>query len=94
VLNSKPNPLIVDSADDMKELLRHVFYKLPWIPTGVLTYFVSEKVARIDIDRQIVQDLEAGEVGSGLTQVLKDIHAPTMLTWGDKDELIDISCGQ
>lgn len=58
-----------------------------------MTYFVSEKVRRLPLDRKIAEDLEHDVFGA-LEQVLGRITSRTMVVWGDKDELIDISCGQ
>ncbi|MFO7963209.1 MAG: alpha/beta hydrolase [Desulfobacterales bacterium] len=84
------NPLLIETPEQYDSMLEFVFVRPPAIPGPVKKYLIKNAMAAKDFNEKIMGDL-AGENYS-LEGDLADIKAHTLILWGDKDRLIDVSC--
>lgn len=87
--NGQANPLLVDSAEDFQRLLDFVFVEPPDLPERVKGYLAERAVASSASNRRIFQQLVERYIP--LEPELPKIQAPTLLLWGDRDRLLDVS---
>lgn len=89
LINKGFNPLLVHGPEDYDRLLKFVFNKFPYTPAKFTRIYAgiaaSRKVAYEKIYNQLDQDSFV------LEKKLNRITAPTLIIWGDKDRVIDIS---
>lgn len=84
-----PNPLLVDSPEAYHRLLEFVFVKPPYIPGPILKYLTEQAIAHEASNQKVWNDLRAEN--KLLEPDLGLIKAPTLILWGDKDRVIDVS---
>jgi abhydrolase domain-containing protein 6 len=87
--NGQANPLLADSAEDFQRLLDFVFVEPPDLPERVKGYLAERAVASSASNRRIFQQLVERYIP--LEPELPKIQAPTLLLWGDRDRLLDVS---
>jgi pimeloyl-ACP methyl ester carboxylesterase len=88
----EPNPLVASSVDEFDRLIRFVFYKPPEIPGFAKKLLLEEAVRHKASNERIFKQLSA-EIGS-LEPDLPKIKARTLVLWGDKDRVLDVSSVQ
>ncbi len=88
----QPNPLIVGSAEEFDRLLKFVFFKPPDLPDFAKKLLAEEAIKHRASNRRISKQLSA-DFGK-LEPDLPKIKVPTLVLWGDKDRLLDVSCVQ
>lgn len=84
------NPLIADRPGDMRRIMDFVFEEPPYIPGPVLTF-----LGRKNWETKAFSEKIFAEIRADITQLgdrLPDIAVPTLVLWGDRDRLIDVSC--
>lgn len=89
-LEGKPNPLLVNSVEDFDRLIRFSFVNPPYIPWPLKTYFAENSIRNREWNESIFRQIR-GE-GFPLEPLLPKIKAPTLVLWGDQDNIIDKSC--
>jgi pimeloyl-ACP methyl ester carboxylesterase len=92
MLDEGQNPFVLDSHEAYRSWVRFVLERPLPLPPAVERYLADEFIARASLNEKIMDDLLGGE--EELTERLSDIQAPTLVLWGDRDRLIDISAGQ
>jgi pimeloyl-ACP methyl ester carboxylesterase len=90
ISKGEPNPLIVASADEFDRLLKFVFVKPPEIPGLVKKHLVEEAVKHNASNARIAEQM-SGEIGA-LEPDLGKIRVRTLVLWGDRDRVLDVSC--
>ncbi|WP_375739621.1 alpha/beta fold hydrolase [Pseudomonas boanensis] len=85
----KPNPLVVKSAADYDRLLDFVFVTPPPLTTGLKAYLAEQSIANEAHYDLVFQQLMQRYIP--LEPELPKIKAPTLLLWGDKDRVLDVS---
>ncbi len=88
----EPNPLIASSADEFDRLLKFVFFTPPEIPNFAKKLLVEEAAKHKAGNERISKELSR-ELGA-LEPDLPKIKARTLVLWGDKDRVLDISSVQ
>lgn len=86
------NMLEMATLADVDELLACVYHHVPYIPRqfkGLLLADAREHKALLD--RVYWQLVEEG-VRRPRNDRLGEVRAPTLIVWGDRDRLIDVSC--
>ena len=83
------NPLIVNSTEDFDRLMSFVFVKPPYIPDFAKKFLIEEGKKHSAGNKKIFEQL-AAERGS-LEKDLSKIQAQTLVLWGDKDRVLDVS---
>lgn len=85
------NPLLVDSVADYDRLLSFVFVKPPYIPGSIKAHLAEQSVKYRDFNEKVFAEIE---LGGQLEKRMGDIHAKTLIVWGDKDRLIPVANAQ
>lgn len=85
----EPNPLIVNNAADFNEMLNFVFVNQPALPEALKQHFAEQSIANRPLNEKIFSHLRERYIP--LEPELGKIQAPTLLLWGDKDRVLDIS---
>lgn len=88
----EPNPLIVTSIEEFDRLIEFVFFQPPEIPGFAKKLLVEEAVSHKSSNERILKQLSP-ELGA-LEPDLPKIRAGTLVLWGDKDRLLDLSSVQ
>jgi abhydrolase domain-containing protein 6 len=88
----EPNPLIVDSVEGFDRLIKFVFFKPPAIPDFAKKLLVEEAAKHKASNERIAKQFSP-EMGA-LEPDLPKIKARTLVLWGDKDRVLDLSCVQ
>lgn len=83
------NPLVVTRAEDFSQLIDFVFVVPPPMPAKVQHYLGERAVASSDRNGKIFRQLVDRYIP--LEPELPKIQAPTLLLWGDRDRLLDVS---
>ena len=84
------NQLLAHSVDDYDRVLKFVFVKPPFIPGPVKKYFAERAVKNQAFYQKIYTEaLNARPYP--LEPLLEDIKAKTLIIWGDKDRILDVS---
>ena len=83
------NWLLVKSPEDFETLMTHLFVKRPYAPRVVVKYLEQDAIRKCEQNRKIFDDLQKNDFP--LIEQLAKIQAPTLVIWGDHDELVDVS---
>jgi pimeloyl-ACP methyl ester carboxylesterase len=83
----------VRSEADFDAYLDKVFVKKPMIPRPVKTYLIERTARDFEWHNRIRGDIRSGE-DYILNNRISAIAAPTLILWGDKDQLVNIDVGR
>ncbi len=84
------NALLVNTPEDFDRVLKLVFVTPPFIPRPIKNYLASQSVTYRAFTDMIGRQLN--EEKFSLIPDLGKITVKTLILWGDKDRLIDVSC--
>lgn len=87
-LKKGKNPLIVSSNEEYEHLLYLCFEKQPYIPGSVKSYLAGIAIKHRDFNEKVFKEFAQSFV---LEEKMKDISAKTLVLWGDKDKILDVS---
>ncbi len=90
-LDAGDNPFVIDSLEGYDAFMRFVLEKQPPVPAPIRRHMAEVFMGRAEMNAKIMDDLLGGSMD--LTERLPDVDAETLLLWGDRDRLIDISAG-
>lgn len=91
-LDAGDNPFVVDSHEGYEDFVRFVMEKQPPIPAPIRRHLAQEFMERASLNQKIMADLLSGDWD--FTPRLGDVNTESLLIWGDRDRLIDISAGR
>ncbi len=83
------NPLLINSADDFNNMLDFLFVQQPPLPESLKQYLAMRAMASHDFNQKIFSQLRERYVP--LEPELAKIQVPTLLLWGDQDQVLDVS---
>lgn len=83
------NPLLINSADDFNKMLDFLFVQQPPLPESLKQYLAMRAMASHDFNQKIFSQLRERYVP--LEPELAKIQVPTLLLWGDQDQVLDVS---
>ena len=83
------NPLLVRNADDFNNMLDFLFVEKPPLPESLKQYLAQRAMASHDFNQKIFSQLRERYIP--LEPELAKIQVPTLLLWGDKDQVLDVS---
>lgn len=86
------NPFVVREEDEFEPFVRFVVERKPFMPGVVLRAMARDFVARRSMNEKILDELVDDAID--LRERLREIAVPTMVLWGDRDRLIDLSAGK
>jgi abhydrolase domain-containing protein 6 len=92
MLERGENPLLVETPEDFDRMIRFVFVEPPWFP-GIVKKVMARQWAQ---NRSFNEKVFRGIHGEGysLEPDLPAIEARTLILWGDRDRLLDVSCAE
>lgn len=85
----RPNPLVVTRVSDYDRLMDFVFVDPPVLPAPLKRYLADRAIAHQVHYEVVFQQLVQRYIP--LEPELPKIQAPTLLLWGDKDRVLDVS---
>lgn len=88
VFNGKENPLFVQNADDLSQLLDLATEKKPFIPPFLMQYLAQRHADNYELTQKVFEDMSHGEYAN-VAPYLANIKAPTLILWGKEDQIID-----
>lgn len=83
------NPLVLRSVEDFPALLDFVFVQPPPLPGRLRNYLAERSLQRSAFNGMVFQQLRERYIP--LEPELPKISAPTLLLWGDRDRVLDVS---
>ena len=83
------NPLLVRNADDFNNMLDFLFVEKPPLPESLKQYLAERAMASHDFNQKIFSQLRERYIP--LEPELAKIQVPTLLLWGDQDQILDVS---
>lgn len=83
------NPLLVRNADDFSNMLDLLFVEKPPLPGSLKQYLAERAMASHDFNQKIFNQLRERYIP--LEPELAKIQVPTLLLWGDQDQILDVS---
>lgn len=87
--SGQPNPLVVRNAEDYQRMLEFVFVVPPALPGSVKAWLAERSVANQAHYDDVFHQLRERYIP--LEPELPRIEAPTLLLWGDRDRVLDVS---
>ncbi len=85
----EPNPLVARDAESFAKLVAFVFVEPPAMPKNLQRYMAEQASARSEQNDKVFSHLRERYIP--LEPELPKIQAPTLLLWGDKDRVLDVS---
>ncbi|MEO0574905.1 MAG: alpha/beta hydrolase [Pseudomonadota bacterium] len=86
------NLLLIKNEQDFMNLLKLLTPKPPFMPAFMRRYAVQNYLEHGDQLDTIFWQLAEAQQQDGLQASLSDINVPTLIVWGDSDQVIDVSC--
>ncbi|MAB97897.1 MAG: alpha/beta hydrolase [Pseudomonadaceae bacterium] len=87
--SGQSNPLLIQSRNDFKQMLDLVFVNVPPMPERLKNYLADRAIASYPRNSKIFEQLQTRYIA--LEPELGKIQVPTLLLWGDQDQILDIS---
>jgi pimeloyl-ACP methyl ester carboxylesterase len=99
VAAGEPPPLIIERPQQYGRVLDLVFEEKPWIPRPVRKHLARQSAARYQHYRWVygqIRDVGPGECkpATPLEPLLRGSDVPTLIVWGDRDRILDVSGAQ
>lgn len=99
VAAGEPPPLIIERPQQYSRVMDLVFETRPWIPEPVEKHLARQAAARYQHYRWVygqIRDVGPGECrpATPLEPILRDATVPTLIVWGDRDRVLDVSGAQ
>lgn len=85
----EPNPLVARNAEEFDALLNFVFVTPPTLPDSLKRHFAEQSAANQEHYARIFTQLRSDYVP--LEPELGKIQVPTLLLWGERDRVLDVS---
>ncbi len=83
------NLMIITDTGSYNVMIKSTFAKSPFLLSFVKRVFVDKAVQNMHLNKKICNDIFSETIP--LEQVLKGMKTPTLIMWGDKDRVLDIS---
>jgi abhydrolase domain-containing protein 6 len=87
------NILIAKNREEYDKVLEFVFFKIPSWPQERMDGAFERSIADPELKEKIFEDITSG-YQIPLQFNLNKINAPTLILWGDKDRILDVSCAK
>lgn len=86
------NPFVINSREEYHAFVRFVVERMP-PGSGLVRGLMAERfMARREMNEKILDELVSSDLD--LSERLGEIAVPTLLLWGDRDRLIDLSAAR
>ncbi len=84
------NPLIIESGQDFDRVLRLCFVKPPPVPAPFKAYLVERALSQRQKHGELIETMREFLL-KGNEAILSSIKAPTLILYGDRDQITDSS---
>ena len=91
LLQQGENILIPETREEYNKMLEYIFVELPVLSESLWEAYLKKTIADANIKKKISYHVAVTGSPLGLESRLQDITAPTLILWGDKDRIHDIS---
>jgi len=81
------NPLIASDVEDFYKVMDYALEKTPFIPWPVIQSLAEQAINSKPIYEKVFEDIKPA-LDSDFAPVLKQIKAPTLVLWGEQDQII------
>jgi abhydrolase domain-containing protein 6 len=92
------NPLIVTDDASFQRMMELIMHDPPYIPWPYRPAIIRGSVSRIDLNKRIFADMMATkerlEGAESVRRLLSSIYTPTLILWGQQDQVLDVSSVQ
>ena len=88
-LDRGENPLLIRSTVDFRRLVEMCFVRAPYTPNAVFKVFAGRAMRNRQFHAKVFADLFGTAVA--FEDALKALPVPALITWGDRDRLLDVS---
>ncbi len=78
--------LIARTPEEYEAVYKLAMNNPPYVPKSMLHVFAKESIANADLEYQIIKQL----LPDSIEERAKQIKAPTLIVWGDKDQLLSV----
>ncbi|EAT11665.1 alpha/beta hydrolase [Bermanella marisrubri] len=89
------NPLIVESKDDFDRLIEYAMHQPPFMPWPAKSVLTRKAMNRTEANKHIFEHIhkeaEAAKFAGGFVHVFEQLDMPTLVLWGEKDRVLDVS---
>ncbi|MEO1594370.1 MAG: alpha/beta hydrolase [Pseudomonadota bacterium] len=92
VAESGDNPLVATDDAALKRLLDLLTYKPMWLPRFVRDFLLAGYLEHQALLDRIFWQLVEAHDREGLEPALARVRAPTLIVWGQEDQVLDPSC--
>lgn len=86
------NPFVIRGEEEYLAFLRFVLERMPPLPGPMARTMARDFVARRAMNEKILAEIV--EDALDLTDRLSEIDVPTLVLWGDRDRIIDLSAAR
>ncbi len=93
LLEKGENPLVVKTPEDFDRIMSLLFVSPPPFPAPVKKFLADRAMANAAFNEKVFKDMSADfrTPDSPLAPFLPKVAAPTLIVWGDKDKILDVS---
>lgn len=83
------NPLLVQSEDDFERVVDLCFVRAPWMPAAFRRVLARRAMADAGFHARLFGELF--EAPLAFEEALPGLATPTLITWGERDRILDVS---
>jgi abhydrolase domain-containing protein 6 len=83
------NPLLLKGENDFARLMGLIFVKPPYFPYPIKVIFLKNALDNKRFNEKAADDFKDDRFS--LEKELPNIKAPTLILWGEKDQILDVS---
>lgn len=85
------NILIPSTREEYNKMLEYMFVELPEVSESIREVYFKQTMADVNIKKKISYHVAVTGSPLQLEAKLQDITSPTLILWGDKDRIHDVS---
>lgn len=85
------NPFDIKSREDFEKFLPWTMHDIPWMPSVVQAYLADGYIERNNRYQSILKTIYGKDM---LDARLQELHVPTLVVWGEKDRLLNVSMAE
>lgn len=89
IANGKPNPLFIRDPQDFARLLRLILESPPPVPPPVMRSLAQTRLRNQVLEQRIFPQV----LGESLEDRVRDLPIPTLIVWGDRDQVLHPDAG-
>jgi abhydrolase domain-containing protein 6 len=86
------NWLVARSVLEFERLLNNVFARRPYLPKSVFKVLAAHAIRNCTKSEKIFTEMQNND--PPLAERLGQIKSPTLIIWGDRDRVLDVSCAE